>query len=206
VTLRFFPDSQDETCSYTNSSEALTFTTDSIPVLSKCFNIADLFGGNNTRGFANQTRNIQTSHGGQAGIAWQLDNIESFDPQANYSRVLYHETAFHPAEDRYDPGTYGPHRINVYGGANCSQIDPSGAWDLLDWYGFNCWSEAEGNCGTVPYSIASFLVVAGDFNNEDAQHGKCMVFAEMGAASSLQSMRAVVGALVGASTAMWLTW
>jgi hypothetical protein len=33
-----------------------------------------------------------------------------------------------------------------------------------------------------------------------------MVFAEMGAASSLQSMRAVVGALVGASMAMWLTW
>jgi hypothetical protein len=58
----------------------------------------------------------------------------------------------------------------------------------------------------VPYSIASFLIVAGDFNNEDAQHGKCMVFAEMGAASGLQSMRAVVGALVGASMAMWLTW
>jgi hypothetical protein len=206
VTLRFFPDSQDETCSYTNSSAALTFTTNSVPVLSQCFNVADLFAGNITRGFANQTRNILTSHGGQAGIAWQLDNIDAFDPHANYSRVLYHETAFHPADDTYDPGTYGPHRINVYGGANCSQIDPSGAWNFLDWYGFDCWSETEGNCGTVPYSIASFRVTAGDFNNEAAQHGKCMMFAEMGAASSLQSMRAVVGALVGASMAMWLTW
>jgi hypothetical protein len=206
VTLRFFSDSQDETCSYTNSSEALTFTTNSLPVLSKCFNVADLFGGNTTIGFVNQTSNLIFSNSGQAGIAWQLDNIDAFDPQANYSRVLYHETAFHPDDDRYDPGTYGPHRINVYGGPDCTQLDPSGAYDLLDWYGFNCWSEVEGSCGIVPYSIASFLVAAGDFNNEDAQHGKCMVFAEMGAASSLQSMRAVAGALVGASMAMWLSW
>jgi hypothetical protein len=206
VTLRFFPDSQDETCSYTNSSQALTFTTDSVPVVSHCFNIADLFGGNTTNGFVDQIRNVRPLVDGHVGIAWQLENMDTLDPKANYSRVLYHETAFHPAEDKYDPGTYGPHRINVYGGANCSQIDPSGAWDFLDWYGFDCWSETEGNCGTVPYSIVSFLITAGDFNNEAAQHGKCMMFAEMGAGSSHQPLKAVVGAVVGALMTMWLTW
>jgi hypothetical protein len=83
VTLRFFPDSQDETCSYTNSSQALTFTTDSVPVVSHCFNIADLFGGNTTNGFVDQIRNVRPLVDGHVGIAWQLENMDTLDPKAS---------------------------------------------------------------------------------------------------------------------------
>ena len=207
MTLRFFPDGQEDTCSYGDSSNALTFTTGSIPILSHCFNFAELFGRNSTRGFVNQTGNLaypDNAHGREAGIAWQLDNADSFDPQANYSKVLYRQHVSNAGDDRYEPGSYAYRRVNVYGGLDCTD---GGLRDreILDWYGFNCWSESDGSCGTTPYSIASFTVQPGSFDDEDEQKGKCLVFAQMGAAAGHQMPKAVTFAISVTIAAMWLT-
>jgi len=202
--MRFFPDSSEETCGYENSTEALTFTTFSVPILSHCINFADLFAGNSTRGFVNQTDNLAPNfRTRQEGIAWQLENMNIFDPRANYSRILYRQIVHNPQDKRYEPGSYAWRRINIYGGPNCTESNPESD-NLLDWYGFNCFSEGGGSCGTLPYSIASFTVMPGSFEKEDEQHGKCMVFAEMGAAARHQLHRVVMGAFVCAFLAVWL--
>lgn len=204
VTLRFFPDGSEETCSYENSTNALTFTTFSMPILGHCFNLADLFSGNATRGFVNQTGNLLPNWRTQEqGIAWQLENMKIFDPQANYSRVLYRQSVYNPQDKRYEPGSYAWRRINIYGGVNCTELDPAGD-ALLDWYGFNCFSEGGGSCGTLPYSIASFNILPGAFEKEDEQHGKCMVFAQLGTAARHQLPRVVIGAFICALLAVWL--
>lgn len=107
-----------------------------------------------------------------------------------------------PGDDRFEPGAYAYRRVNVYGGINCTDVDLAETTGYINWYGFNCWSENEGNCGTTPYSIASFLIAPGLFEREG---GTCMVFAEMGIGSSHQHLKAAVGALVGAFVTMWLT-
>jgi len=206
VTLRFFPDGSEETCGYDNSTDALTFTTASIPIVGRCFNLADLFGGNATSGFVNQSQNLASPpHDQPVGIAWQLENMDMYDPQTNYSRVLYrqHVETSSGSDDRYKPDAYAYRRINIYGGVNCSESDPEGT-NLLDFYGFDCFSDGEGNCGTTPYNIASFYITEGEFRDESEQHGKCMVFARMGAAAGHQVSKAVMGALLCASMAAWL--
>ncbi|KAF2999897.1 hypothetical protein E8E13_008476 [Curvularia kusanoi] len=67
LTLRFFTSSQDDCCDLSATSQALTFTTNSIPVLPVCFDLVDLFGGNATSGFVNQTGN-QPNVIGEKGI------------------------------------------------------------------------------------------------------------------------------------------
>ncbi|KAM0704789.1 hypothetical protein Q7P35_007575 [Cladosporium inversicolor] len=140
----------EETCGYENSTDALTFTTFSVPILSHCFNFADLFNGNTTRGFVNQTDNLAPNfRTRQEGIVWQLENMESFDPRANYSRILYRQNVYNPQDKRYDPGSYAWRRINIYGGPNCTESNPEGD-NLLD-------------------CIASFTVMPGSFEKEDEQ-------------------------------------
>ena len=100
LTLRFFTQPQDEdTCSYYNTSSALTFTSRSIPVTCHCFNLADLFGGTATSRFINQTRNAgYTVDGRDLGIIWQLENADLWDPSANYSSVLYRQHISNPGD------------------------------------------------------------------------------------------------------------
>lgn len=107
-----------------------------------------------------------------------------------------------PGDDRFELGAYAYRRVNLYGGINCTDVDLTETTGYINWYGFNCWSDVEGNCGTLPYSIASFTVMPGPFEEED---GTCMVFAEMGVGSSRQPLKAAIGALVGALVTMWLT-
>jgi len=206
VTLRFFPDSQEDTCSVSNSTDALTFTTVSVPIIGRCFNLVDLFGGNTTSGFVNQSGNLGYHPSGQrVGIPWRLENIDKYDPRANYSKVLYSQHVNNPSDKEHEPGSYGYRRINIYGGENCTESDPEGD-NLLDFYGFDCFSNGEGSCGTTPYNIVSFYVMEGYFESESQQHGKCMVFARMGAAAGHQLQRTVLGALLCAFLAVWLVW
>ncbi|ORY16600.1 hypothetical protein BCR34DRAFT_556887 [Clohesyomyces aquaticus] len=203
ITLRFFQNSAADSCAYSNSSAALTFTTESIPIISRCFDFADLFSGNATQGFVNQTGNLAPGTIGEAGIRWQLENVDKFDTQANYSRVLYRQHITNPANDDDKPRHYADRRVTVYGGKGCTEKDPSSNETLLPWYGFSCWSEDEGTCGTLPYSIASFSVQPGpDDKNKD---GTCWVFAERGAAAHLSlSSQAMMAVFASTSLAIWL--
>ncbi|USP81636.1 uncharacterized protein yc1106_08910 [Curvularia clavata] len=123
ITLRFFPTSQTDSCSYTNSSSALTFTTSSIPILSHCFDFSSLFTSNSTQGFVNQTKNQGSTVWGEAGIHWQLFNAETFDSQTNYSGILYRQHVTNPANDDDKPGHHADRRVTVYGAKGCRESD-----------------------------------------------------------------------------------
>ncbi|KAF2649955.1 hypothetical protein K491DRAFT_609738, partial [Lophiostoma macrostomum CBS 122681] len=204
LTLRFFENSEYNTCSYSNSSDVLTFTTFSIPLLSHCFDFSDLFGGNATQGFVNQTGNLDSKiHlAYEPGIHWQLENMNKYDPTKNYSKILYRQHNYSSSEDS-EPGRYADRKVNLYGGENCTELSPNKTTGLYPWFGLSCWSEDEGSCGTIPYDIASFAVQPGPEDSD--KDGTCMVFAEEGAAtSSYRSRQAISGALVSTAVAIWL--
>lgn len=209
ITLRFFPESQVGKCGYSNSSDALTFTTESIPLkgIGHCFDLADIFGGNSSQGFVNQTKNLgygsgYTGEPGQAGIHWQVENMDKFDGQTNYSSVLYHQHNPDTNDKENTPGTYAARTLFLYPGQGCEDT-PSPNSQPLSWYGLSCWTEPEGTCDTLPYKIASFSIQATD--EEDEKHGKCWAFAEMGGAAGLHvSFHAMVSLIVGTLVATWI--
>lgn len=208
LTLRFFQDSQGGSCGYSNSSDALTFTTSTTPVTDHCFNLEELATGNATSGFINQTDNLsgQTGDGRDVGIRWALKNAASFDPQGNYSSLLYRQYNSASSDDD-QPGGYASTRVTVYGFADCNDIDPNGG-DLgadTHWYGFSCLTEAEGDCGTLPLpnGAVSFRVQPGLDPDEDP---KCETFAANGDAASLGlRTSAVMGVVAAGLVAVWMS-
>ncbi|KAM7211929.1 hypothetical protein V8F06_012705 [Rhypophila decipiens] len=194
ITLRFFQGNSDISCSYTDSDSALTFTAESIPLLGHCFDFRALFSGNKTQGFVNQTENLGSGlhYAQDPGIHWQLLNANDFDPQANYSKVLYRQHVTNPASDKYQPGHYADRVVTIYPGPGCRQLNPADNKTLLPWYGFSCWSEEQGSCGVLGYSIASFSIQPG--REDDGR--TCWVFAKEGSAPSLPSAAMAVLATV----------
>lgn len=79
-------------------------------------------------------------------------------------------------------------------------LDPAGGDGLLSWYGFNCWSDAEGYCGTMSYRIGSFTVMLRTDPESDVT---CLIFAEMGGAKG-RPVRATVSIVVVVVFATWL--
>ncbi|KAI4637665.1 hypothetical protein J4E83_000482 [Alternaria metachromatica] len=137
LTLRFFKDGHDDTCNYYDSRDALTFTTSSIPIVPHCFSLGDLFGGNATQGFVNQTWNLGSNRFGdeQAGIYWTLLNADKYDRSANYSRVLYRHHVVQAYDDIWKEGHLSNMMATVYGGEDCSELDPNDDQNLLNWFG-----------------------------------------------------------------------
>lgn len=207
LTLRFFPTAQEGSCGYSNSSDALTFTTMDIPVSGHCFSIAELFGGNSTRGFINQTHNLGRSwssrKGEDAGIRWKVENSESYDPKANYSSILYHQNDGINLQDR-DPEDYSYRTVFLYGSDDCRDVDTSPADAFDTWFGLNCWSSDEGDCRDIYYGVGSFSMQAAPSNEE--RERTCWSFAENGSGASglYQPWKAVTGALVSVFVAVWL--
>ncbi|KAA8623604.1 hypothetical protein PtrSN002B_011146 [Pyrenophora tritici-repentis] len=200
LTLRFFQTPQDDTCSFTNNSSALTFTTSSTPIVGHCFDFATLFGGNTTQGFANQSQNIINSFDdtSNAGIHWQLENLDTYDPQGNYSSLLYRQHLAFAIDDEDKPGHYANLLVNIFPSKGCSELDPKNSSRLLPWYGFTCWSENEGKCGTTEYPIGSFYVWDQDREEKEKDSGDCYLFARMGASARVSaSLWGAVGAVVG---------
>jgi hypothetical protein len=176
-----------------------------IPVISRCFNFVDLFSGNATQDFVNKTQNLGGITIGEAGIHWQLENVEKFDKEGNYSRVLYHQYITSPASDEFKPGHYADCQVTSYGGRDCSELDPSSSnrtAPLIQWYGFSCWTKSKESCGTLPYSITSCSVQPRKDKNQD---GTCWVFAKTGAAAPVYpSSQTTMGAFLGAVLAIWM--
>lgn len=154
----------------------------------------------------NQTGNLgygsgYTGETGQAGIHWQVQNMNKFNGQANYSSVLYHQHNPDVNDKENAPGTYAARTVFLYPGQGCTEL-PDQSNDLLPWYGLSCWTEPEGTCDTLPYNVASFSIQAED--DADKQHGKCWAFAEMGGAAGLHiNFHAMMSLLVGTVLATW---
>ncbi|THW27574.1 hypothetical protein D6D25_06191 [Aureobasidium pullulans] len=146
LTLRFFQNPQDEnSCSYSNTSAALTFTTNSYPRLAHCFDISDLFGSNITEGFVNQSQPFSTyNHTISQGINYTLFNSDIYDPSANYSSVLYRQSI--PHEERqvvFDSGNPADGLITLCQETGCSNSTGQ------EWHGFTCFTDEHGECGTA---------------------------------------------------------
>lgn len=198
LTLIFYPQ-PPESCSFSNSTDALTFTTGSIPDKEYCFNFPDIVEYNGTSAYTNQTTTHMNTN---AGIDWQIENASVFNASMNYSSILYRQWS-----GSTQVGSYGNRRVTLYSTADCKddarttftgpESDPS--------YGFGCWSPSEGSCGTAPYSVASFKIGPGD-NDES---GACSVFTKLevaatdsGAANVQYSTAASV--LVAVSVILWV--
>lgn len=161
---------------------------------------------NATSGYTEQHNNRTTNatmH--QGDFHWQIQNAHAFDPSANYSNILYRQHGV----DELLVGAYSLRRVKVYSVPDCKIETPSASsWAVGPasdpWYGFGCWSDAEGSCGTLPNKIASFSIGPGD----DDESGACMVFARnglaeaMSAAAEVQSSTAVV-VLVAITVGIW---
>jgi len=203
LTLRFFKDGHDDTCNYYDSRDALTFTTSSIPIVPHCFSLGDLFGGNATQGFVNQTWNLGSGRFGdeQAGIYWTLLNADKYDRSANYSRVLYRHHVVQAYDDIWKEGHLSNMMATIYGGEDCSELDPNDDQNLLNWFGYSCWSADEGDCGNTPYPLTSFNLASVDQRSDR----KCWLHSELGAAvHGFSSSRAIMGAFASVSLAVWL--
>jgi len=153
LTLRFFQNPQDEnSCSYSNTSAALTFTTNSYPRLAHCFDISDLFGSNITEGFVNQSQPFSTyNHTISQGINYTLFNSDIYGPSANYSSILYRQ--FIPHEERqvvFDSGNPADGLITLYSEAGCRNSTGQ------EWHGFTCFTDEHGECGTAGFAMKSF--------------------------------------------------
>ncbi|KAH7399071.1 hypothetical protein DE146DRAFT_656464 [Phaeosphaeria sp. MPI-PUGE-AT-0046c] len=199
LTLRFFTSSQDDSCDFGATGQAITFTTESIPVLPYCFDLADLFDGNATSGFVNQTGN-RPNVLGEHGIHWSLSNTEAYDASANYSSVLYRQHISSPNTDDQKPGHRAERRATIYPGKGCTQKDPNDDKGLLPWFGLSCLSEDKGRCGTTPYSIQSFYIQAGDSEKQ----GTCWDFAKNGQSAAAHLSMSVAAVLVATGVTVWL--
>lgn len=128
--------------------------------------------------------------------------MDKFDTQANYSSVLYHQYNPDVNDKENAPGTYAARTVFLYPGQGCTEL-PDQSKELLPWYGLSCWTETEGICDTLPYKVASFSIQAED--DADQQHGKCLVFAELGGAAGLHiSFHATMSLVVGTIVAIWI--
>ncbi|KAF1831071.1 hypothetical protein BDW02DRAFT_464173, partial [Decorospora gaudefroyi] len=204
VTLQFLQNNQDS-CSIYNSTDALTFTTSSTPITPHCFEVSELFAGNTSAGFVNQSHNLggmTLADGRDPGIHWQLKNKDSYDPQGNYTTILYRQHIAYPDSDDQEPGHFAIRRVTIYGGHGCTELDPNDDDKLLDWYGFSCWSEDEGTCGYTGYNIRSFSVQP--LEEEDRNGDVCWVFAQLGGAprAGSSAAHAMVGAFVTVALAV----
>ncbi|KAF1834466.1 hypothetical protein BDW02DRAFT_621389 [Decorospora gaudefroyi] len=194
LTVRFFQNSPDS-CNYNESSRALTFTASSIPIDGVCLSLEKLFGGNTTRGFVNHTDLRIDPQSGDIGLHWQVENADMYDSQANYSSVLYRQYFANPPSDDLEPGNQAYRALTLYPHEDCMDVGPQGR----GWYGFSCWSEDEGSCGTAPWNILSIGV------QEKRSWDQCWVFALYGAAGrGYSSSQAMIGAFLSASLAIWL--
>ncbi|KAI5252024.1 hypothetical protein E4T42_03749 [Aureobasidium subglaciale] len=191
-TLRFFETSQDDTCSYANSSNALTFTTRDVPRVNHCFNLVDLFDGNATEGFVNQTRN---PYAPVEGVRCNVQNSEMFNPEANYSSILYCQYQLHQSDNKDLESGHTARR-----GVRTVEI-----WLQMARSRGGMDSVARGGCGTTPYSIASFLLYPPPDSSEDDK--ECVEFSQSGllsAATGLRSPWIGYNVLVTVVMAAWM--
>jgi len=151
--------------------------------------------GNATSGFVNQTSNLVPNGASQeAGIRWQIENDSSFSPATNYSRILYRQFA-----DGSSGGSQAQLEVTVYGLDGCVDSGQSTSEADDPWYGFSCFSGAEGDCTTLPYGIASFNIGPASASGDK---GKCWVSAKEGSGPKL-GLSGTMSTLAVILTGLW---
>ena len=127
--------------------------------------------------------------------------MDVYDPQGNYSNVLYRQHISNAVNNNDKPGHYAVRMVNVYSAKGCRD-DPNDPRGWVDWHGFSCWSEDEGKCGNTGYSIASFYLKDLDRRSRE---DKCWSFAHMGgSARAFPSSWVVIKSMLSTSLVVWL--
>lgn len=197
--MAFFADDREASCQANDTSQGLVLTTSTLPNSYTCFNLTDIFSQNNDTGF--QDSQSQISHPPDErihpnGIHWLLRNRDSFDRQANYSRVWY-EQVNQTGEAK--AGEDAPWVFYIYAFPDCEQTAGDDVeYDQNPWFETSCQTEAGGQCRTVPNPIRSFAIhSAREYN---IGHGGCETWAFLGGATNLGD-KALQLAVVSASAA-----
>lgn len=67
---------------------------------------------------------IQTGRTRGLRFPGKLSNFDTYDPNANYSSVLFQQYLASPQTKKTLPGMYGDRVLNLYGGPDCRDLDP----------------------------------------------------------------------------------
>ncbi|KAF5006181.1 hypothetical protein FDECE_7422 [Fusarium decemcellulare] len=173
LTVAFFTDDQEESCTAKDTSEGLILTTSSIPTELTCFNLTDIFSQSNDIGFQEALEPLEDK---SSGVDWLLQNRDDFDSKANYSQIRY-ELLNKTTED--ESGEVAAWVLYVYAFPNCQQIINGDNVDADDypWFESSCQTQEGGECQGVSYPIKSFAIVSTN------REGKCEAWAKQGSAT-----------------------
>ncbi|OAA74728.1 hypothetical protein LEL_08309 [Akanthomyces lecanii RCEF 1005] len=202
LTIALFADSQADSCGANDISNAISLTTNSIPVSFTCFNVLDTFSrsNNSTTGFQPGAASYHDDGEQRNGVAWLLQNKHLYDGNANYSRVWYSQVN----TSRVDPGKAGKWVFYTYALPNCEQLAkgrPSRPNDH-PWYETSCQTSVDGQCRVTAGPIVSFAInTAVGYN---PAHDGCATWAKLGAAPTSRHGAGITALAVVGVVAMWL--
>lgn len=113
-------------------------------------------------------------------------NRATFDVNANYSRIWYQQTN----ESMYGttaPGEIAARQLYVYSERSCEQGKGNPLVDIgvVPYYGWNCQSEADGECYSTPQEIQSFSISSAALF-EETHGGDCWAMEARGSATDLK--------------------
>ncbi|CAJ2510453.1 Uu.00g051560.m01.CDS01 [Anthostomella pinea] len=195
LTLTFYPDSES-TC----GNNGISFTTGvSEPYTNLCFNLADVFGGNQTNGMRNASSSSVPPLPGV--FEWTVLDKEAYDPAANYSHIRYQQPQ-KSTTNNSDHHLEAYRSVTLYNGKQCLQEPEAGGGPVLPWYGLNCISDDGGDCHTLPYNLQSFGVETAVY----AQAEDCWKLSKQGqdeeGAASIRFARSTASLVIVASVAV----
>jgi len=95
-------------------------------------------------------------------MAWKVYNADKWSADKNYSKIAYMQRNNTNAQQGED----GARAITVYSDRDCGTKHYSNGTPY-PFYAWSCQSPANGSCLTVPYSVASFLVISATDVNRD---------------------------------------
>ncbi|KAF4468341.1 hypothetical protein FALBO_4776 [Fusarium albosuccineum] len=161
LTVAFFTDGQEESCTAKDTSKGLILTTPTIPTELTCFNLTDVFSQSNDTGFQEALEPLEDK---SSGVNWLLQNRDDFDSKANYSQIR---------------GEVAAWVLYVYAFPNCQQIVNGDNVDADDypWFESSCQTHEGGECQGVSYPTKSFAIVSTN------KEGKCEAWATQGSAT-----------------------
>ncbi|KAI5359849.1 hypothetical protein Slin14017_G094100 [Septoria linicola] len=187
LTMTFSPNNLS-TCADRHSSQGITFTTSSIPLVPECFNLDEIFTSNTSSGLI-----LQPIAGGNDPyqLTWKVHNRQIYDPNANYSRIRYQQTN---GTGEIPEGAAAGRRFNAYPGRDCAQGEDEVTGERQWGYEMSCQSSQEGSCHETGLGIRSFLVAGATDANEG---GECLDWVQQGAGARRFEVSMVVWMAAG---------
>lgn len=198
--MAFFPSSEEATCKQDNIAKAASLTTNTIPSGFVCFNLTDLFTQPSDNGSQGVWK-IPDDTPSQ-GVDYLLGNRDSYNADTNYTNVWYQQVN-QTGDGDTNSGADGTWVFYTYAFADCVQ-NGGDAFDPKDypWFETSCQTKDGGDCQQLPQPLKSFAI--GPAASYNAGHGKCEVWAKLGAASILNGRTSALVAVAVTMAAFFM--